>query len=99
MEEYTEWRLIARVPDVGIPTELVLEEVRELVPEDVDIHQRGRTEILVYAFEENEIREVERVLRWRRWLIRQAVLGNYAHGVSGWKIGDGNGTEAKRPSA
>lgn len=71
MEEYTEWRLIARVPDLGLPAELVLEEARGLVGEDVDIHQRGRNEILVYAFEEDEIRAAERELR--RLLAREAI--------------------------
>lgn len=71
MHEYTEWRLIARAPDLGLTTALLIDEVRANVPEDVDVHERGRSEILVYAFDESDIRAAEAELR--RVFAREAI--------------------------
>lgn len=71
MDEYTEWRVVAKVPDRGSRLDTIIAEVRATTGPDVDIHRRGWREILIYAFTEEEIRDAHRELT--KLLARDAI--------------------------
>jgi hypothetical protein len=61
-ETYEEWRLVAKVLDRRKVLPAIVDQLRAIARPGVDVHARGRDEIMIYAFTEAEARVAERAL-------------------------------------
>jgi hypothetical protein len=76
-DAYEEWRLVFDVPVHAENLDAVVYDARAVAPRDADIHRR------LHRI------EVRPLSRWRRWLIRQGLLGSYGAGGGGGEGGGG----------
>src|SRR5438876_696749 len=61
-ETYEEWRIVAKVLDHKRSRATLVDHLLAITPPDVDVHPRGRDEIMIYAFAQADLRSAERAL-------------------------------------
>jgi len=59
---YEEWRIVAKVLHRREALLGVVDQLLAITPADVDVHTRGRDEIMIYAFTKAELRSAEQAL-------------------------------------
>jgi hypothetical protein len=59
---YEEWRIVAKILERQEALAGVVDQLLAITPADVDVHPRGRDEIMIYAFTKAELRSAEQAL-------------------------------------